>query len=85
MVPVMELWSFETLKVVQISLAFALMSQLLIVGVNIATCWSDSRLGFGLDIGFIDHFSTQLVITVNYNAIADFHTLQVSCSSQYLH
>jgi hypothetical protein len=28
------------------------------------TCVSDSRRGFGLDIGFIDHFNTQLVITL---------------------
>jgi hypothetical protein len=34
------------------------------------------RRGFGLDIGFIDHFSAQLVLTLNYSAIADFHTLQ---------
>jgi hypothetical protein len=36
---------------------------------------SDSRRGFGLDIGFIDHFNTQLVIILNYSAIADLHTL----------
>jgi hypothetical protein len=30
----------------------------------IVTCMSDSRRGFGLDIGFIDHFNTQLVITL---------------------
>jgi hypothetical protein len=34
-----------------------------------------SRRGFGLDIGYIGHFSTQLVITLNYSAIADIHTL----------
>jgi hypothetical protein len=30
------------------------------------------------DIGFIDHFNTQLVITLNYSAIADIHTLQIT-------
>jgi ethanolamine utilization microcompartment shell protein EutS len=38
----------------------------------------DFRRGFGLDIGFIDHFSTQLVITLNYSAIADLYTLQIT-------
>jgi hypothetical protein len=38
---------------------------------------SDSRRGSGLDIGFIAHFNTQLVITLNYSAIADLHTLQM--------
>jgi hypothetical protein len=33
---------------------------------------------FGLEIGFIDHFHTRLVITLNYSAITDFHTLQTS-------
>jgi hypothetical protein len=33
--------------------------------------------GIGLDIGFIDDFNTQLVITLNYSAIAD-HTLQIT-------
>jgi ethanolamine utilization microcompartment shell protein EutS len=39
---------------------------------------SDYRRGFGLHIGFIDHFNTQLVITFNYSAIADPHTLKVT-------
>jgi hypothetical protein len=34
--------------------------------------------GFGLDVGFIDHFKTQLVITLNRSAIANFHTLQIT-------
>jgi hypothetical protein len=38
----------------------------------------DSQRGFWLDIGFIDHFNTQLVITFNYIAIADLHTLQIT-------
>jgi hypothetical protein len=36
----------------------------------------DYRRGFGLDIGFIDHFNTQLVITFNYSAIDNFDILQ---------
>jgi hypothetical protein len=36
---------------------------------------SDYRRIFWLDIGFIDHLYTQLVITINYSAIADFYTL----------
>jgi ethanolamine utilization microcompartment shell protein EutS len=31
---------------------------------------------FGLNVGFIDRFNTQLVITLNYSAIAVSHTLQ---------
>jgi hypothetical protein len=34
--------------------------------------------GSGLEIGFIDHFSIRLVSTLNYSAIADFHTLQIT-------
>jgi ethanolamine utilization microcompartment shell protein EutS len=41
--------------------------------VHIVACLSDSRR----DIGFIDHFNTQLVITLNYSAIANSHTLQI--------
>jgi hypothetical protein len=37
---------------------------------------SDSRRGFGLDIGFIDHL--QIITTNNYNIIANFHTLPVT-------
>jgi hypothetical protein len=44
-----------------------------------------SGRGFALDIGFIGHFSTQLVITLNYSAIDDFHTLQVFSVPQCLH
>jgi hypothetical protein len=47
--------------------------------------WSDSRRGFGLDIGFIGHFSTQLVIILNYSAIADLLILKVFSSPQCLH
>jgi hypothetical protein len=34
--------------------------------------------GFGLEIGFIDHFNTRLVTTLNYSAIADFNILQIT-------
>jgi hypothetical protein len=36
------------------------------------------KVVFGLDIGFIDHFNIQLVITLNYSTIADLHTLQIT-------
>jgi hypothetical protein len=32
---------------------------------------------FGLEFGFIGHFTTLLVITLDYSAIADFHSLQI--------
>jgi hypothetical protein len=41
----------------------------------IVTCKSDQRWNFGLEIGFIDHFNTLLVFTLNYSTIADFHAL----------
>jgi hypothetical protein len=31
---------------------------------------------FGLETRSIDHFDTQLATTLNYSAIADFHTLR---------
>jgi hypothetical protein len=37
-----------------------------------------SRRGFGLEIGFINHFNTGLVTTLNYDAIANFHTLYIT-------
>jgi hypothetical protein len=43
---------------------------------NIVTCYSDSQLGFVLDIGFINHL--QVVTTNNYITIANFHTLQIT-------
>jgi hypothetical protein len=39
---------------------------------------SDSQWGFGLEIGFIDHFNVRLVTIFNYSASADFHTLQIT-------
>jgi hypothetical protein len=39
---------------------------------------SDYQRGFGLEVGFIDHFNTQPVITLNYSAVADFHTSQIT-------
>jgi hypothetical protein len=33
---------------------------------------------FWIRIGFIDHFNTQLVITVNYSVIADFHNIPIT-------
>jgi hypothetical protein len=44
----------------------------------VVKCMSDSRRSFGLNIGFIGHFNTQLVITLNYSAITNFHTLQIT-------
>jgi hypothetical protein len=41
----------------------------------VVTCMSDYRRGFGLDVGLIEYFNTPLVITLNYNAIANLHTL----------
>jgi hypothetical protein len=37
---------------------------------------ADSQRDFELNTGFIDHFNIRLVITFNYNAIANFHTSQ---------
>jgi hypothetical protein len=37
------------------------------------TRMSDSRRSVRLDIRFIDHYSAQLVITLNHSAIADLH------------
>jgi hypothetical protein len=38
----------------------------------------DSRPGFRLEIGFINHFTTRLVITHVYSAIAVFHALLIT-------
>jgi hypothetical protein len=50
----------------------------LVTDIYIVTIMGDYRRGFGLEIGFIDHFNTRLVNTLNYSAIADFHTLQIT-------
>jgi hypothetical protein len=34
--------------------------------------------GFGLDIGFTDHFNIRLVTTLNYSAIANLSTVQTT-------
>jgi hypothetical protein len=39
---------------------------------------SNSRRSFGLAIGFIDHFTIWLVTTLNYSAIANFQSLQIT-------
>jgi hypothetical protein len=39
---------------------------------------SDYRRSFGLEIGFIFHYNTQLVTTLNYSAIADPHIFQIT-------
>jgi hypothetical protein len=40
---------------------------------NVLDC--DFRRGVGLGIGFNDHLNIKLIITLNYSAIANFHTL----------
>jgi hypothetical protein len=40
-------------------------------------------VGFGLEIGFIGHFSTRLVTTLNYRAIADLHTLKITTAHAF--
>jgi hypothetical protein len=44
----------------------------------ILSCAWVTRRGFGLQIGFIDHFNTRLVTTLNYSTIADVHSLQIT-------
>jgi hypothetical protein len=44
----------------------------------IVTCMSDSQQGFGLEMGFIDHFKMQLVTALNYSASANPLTLQIT-------
>lgn len=38
----------------------------------------DSQQGFGLEMGFIDHFITQLVNAINHSAVADLHALKIT-------
>jgi hypothetical protein len=49
-----------------------------LINLNTVTCMSDSRRGFGLETGVIDHFNTRIVITLNYSVVADLHTLQIT-------
>jgi hypothetical protein len=37
-------------------------------------------MGFGLEIGFTDHFNTRPVSTINYSSIADLDTLQLTAA-----
>jgi hypothetical protein len=39
---------------------------------------SDYRWGFGSEFGFIGLFNTRLVTTINYSAIADLDTQQIT-------
>jgi hypothetical protein len=39
---------------------------------------SGYRQEFGLDILFIDHFTTRLMNTLNYSSISDLHILQIT-------
>jgi hypothetical protein len=45
---------------------------------NIVTNVSDCRRGFGLEIGFIGHLNIWRMATVNYSAVADLRTLQIT-------
>jgi hypothetical protein len=49
--------------------------------VNVVTCMSESRRGFGFYIRFVYHFNTRLVNTLNYSAIANFHPLLITSTS----
>jgi hypothetical protein len=48
----------------------------------IVTILSDYRPGFGMKTELIDHIKTRLVTTLNYSAIANFHTLQITRTMQ---
>jgi hypothetical protein len=39
---------------------------------------SDYRRGFGFYIAFIDHYNTQLIITLHYSASADLYALHIT-------
>jgi ethanolamine utilization microcompartment shell protein EutS len=36
--------------------------------------------GFRVEIGFVDHFATRLVIILDYSAIADFDALRIDAA-----
>jgi hypothetical protein len=43
--------------------------QIVIINIqNIVTCICVARRDVGLEVGFINYFNTELVITLNYNA-----------------
>jgi hypothetical protein len=42
--------------------------------------WLTLDGGFVLDIGFVDHFNTQFVSTLNYSTITNFHILQITAA-----
>jgi hypothetical protein len=44
----------------------------------IVTYVSDYGQEYGLEVGFIDHFNTWLVTTLNYITITDLHILQIT-------
>lgn len=44
----------------------------------IVTCMRDYRQGIELNFGFIDHFNSQIVITLNQSTIAKLHTLWIT-------
>jgi hypothetical protein len=47
-------------------------------GDSTVTCYRDFRRGFRLETEFILHFNTQSVTMLNYSAIANFHTLEIT-------
>jgi hypothetical protein len=38
-------------------------------------------MGFGLEIGFIEHFRTRLVTTLNYNSLTGLHSPQITVTA----
>jgi hypothetical protein len=46
--------------------------------IGIVTCMSDYGRGFGLEIGFIDHFNKRIVATFIFSAIANLNTLHIT-------
>jgi hypothetical protein len=41
-------------------------------------------MGFGLVIGFIEHFYTKLVITNHSSSLTDLHTLKIIVSAAHI-
>jgi hypothetical protein len=71
-----SVFEYSKLNSWSITLLFAVKSDK--IWRHIFTCVDDYRRGFGLEIGFIDHFNTRLVTTLNYSAITYLHTLQIT-------